>query len=373
MTLDAELAALEQAATVDVLDLNRALDRLAAPRPSAIADRRTPSLRRLQHRGNRRKSSDFGGHRKTRLERRAVVAAARADMTTDRWERIKQITGEALELEPGRREAFLAEACADDADLRAEVATLLAAEDPSGRFLEPDPPPDRIGPYRVVREIGRGGMGTVYEGRRADAQFEQRVAIKVVKRGMDTDAVLRRFYAERQILARLQHPHIARLFDGGITADGRPYFVMEYLEATALTAHCDARALSVHARIDLFIVVCDAVEYAHSHLVLHRDLKPANIVVDASGAPKLLDFGIAKLLDETDLAGMVTDAGQRAMTPLYASPEQRRGEPLTTASDVLARGLILQALIPDAARRGDLDRIVRKALEGRGAPVPARG
>src|SRR5207237_1844198 len=133
----------------------------------------------------------------------------------------------------------------------AEVSALLAAEDPTGRFLEPDRPPDRIGAYRIIREIGRGGMGTVYEGLRADAQFDQRVAIKVVKRGMDTDSVLRRFYAERQILARLQHPHIARLFDGGMTADGRPYFVMEYLEATPITTYCTERALSTSARVDL--------------------------------------------------------------------------------------------------------------------------
>jgi non-specific serine/threonine protein kinase/serine/threonine-protein kinase len=284
-------------------------------------------------------------------------------MTADRWERVKQIVGDALEIDAPLRSAFLADACGTDADLRAEVESLLAADDPGGRFLEPDRPPDRIGAYRIVREIGRGGMGAVYEGARADAQFEQRVAIKVVKRGMDTDAVLRRFHAERQVLARLQHPGIARLFDGGMTADGRPYFVMEYLDAAPITTYCEDRALAAGARVDLFASVCDAVEYAHGHLVLHRDLKPANIVVDGSGAPKLLDFGIAKLLDETDRSTTVTDAGHRAMTPKYASPEQLRGDPLTTASDVYALGLLLRELVPDAHRRGDLDRIIRKALE----------
>ena len=284
-------------------------------------------------------------------------------MTPERWERIKEITGEALELDAARRAAFVLQACGGDDELRAEVQSLLDAEDPSGRFLTPDRPPERIGAYRIVREIGRGGMGTVFEGARADAQFEQRVAIKIVQRGMDTDAVLRRFYAERQILARLQHPHIARLFDGGMTEDGRPYFVMEYLEASPITTYCETARLGTAARVDLFVTVCEAVEYAHSRMVLHRDLKPANILIDAAGSPKLLDFGIAKLLDATDPSGAVTDVGQRAMTPKYASPEQRRGEPLSTASDVFALGLLLKELVPDADRRGDLDRIVRKALE----------
>jgi hypothetical protein len=180
---------------------------------------------------------------------------------------------------------------------------------------------------------------------------------------MDSDAVLRRFYGERQVLARLQHPNIARLFEGGVTTDGRPYFVMEYLDARPITEYCDERAVTTNARVELLIAAADAVEYAHAHLVLHRDLKPANIVVDETGAPKLLDFGIAKLLDETDRSGLVTDAGLRVMTPLYASPEQRAGHPLTTASDVYALGLLLREVVADAGRRGDLDRIARKALE----------
>jgi eukaryotic-like serine/threonine-protein kinase len=284
-------------------------------------------------------------------------------VTPERWQHIKSIAADALEVEPSNRRAFVVEACAADADLLMEVESLLGAEDPTGRFLEPDSPPERIGVYRIIREIGRGGMGTVFEGHRADGQFEQRVAIKIVKRGMDTVAVLRRFFAERRILAMLQHPHIARLFDGGVTTDGRPYFVMEYLEASPITTYCESRDLSAAARVDLFIAVCDAVAYAHSHLVLHRDLKPANVVVDAAGAPKLLDFGIAKLLDDTDPAGALTEIGQRAMTPLFASPEQRRGEPLTTASDVFALGLMLGELVPVASRRGDLGRVMRKALE----------
>ncbi len=284
-------------------------------------------------------------------------------MTPERWQRITQIVGDALERDAGDRPAFIAAACAGDPELRADVESLLAADDPSGRFLEPDRPPERIGPYRIVREIGRGGMGTVYEAVRDDGRFEQRVAIKIITRGRDTAAVLRRFHAERRVLARLQHPNIAQLFDGGDTADGRPYFVMEYLaDALPITDYCRAHTLPTNARLTLFSTACDAVAYAHSHLVLHRDLKPANIVVDASGTPKLLDFGIAKLLDAAE-APTVTELSARAMTPEYASPEQARGEPLTTASDVYALGLVLRELIAEGDRRGDIARVVRMATE----------
>jgi non-specific serine/threonine protein kinase/serine/threonine-protein kinase len=322
-------------------------------------------------------------------------------MTPERWDQISQIAADALDipLSPNEtaRRAFVAQACAGDPELLAEVQGLLEAEDP-GNFLEPDPPPERIGVYRVVHELGRGGMGAVYLGERADGQFEQQVAIKIVKRGMDSRAVVNRFVAERQILARLQHPNIARLFDGGITPDGRPYFVMEYLEgAEPITSYCRRLELSVDLRIALFLSVCDAVEYAHRHLVLHRDLKPGNILVDAGGSLKLLDFGIAKLLEE-DGEAQPTELGSRAMTLQYASPEQMRGEALTTASDVYALGLLLYELLagrppyrvphhgpaeqvrvicetqpkrpsevaaaPFARKlRGDLDNVVLKALE----------
>ncbi len=236
--------------------------------------------------------------------------------------------------------AFIGSACAGDAELLGDVETLLRADEPGSTFLDLDRAPERLGAWRVVREIGRGGMGTVYLAERDDGQFEQRAAIKVIKRGMDTEAVLRRFYAERQILARLQHPNITRLLDGGMF-DNRPYFVMEYLEGEPLAEYCSRTAASLTQRITLFLKVCDAVEYAHRNLVLHRDLKPGNILVDSSGVPKLLDFGIAKLLE---LDGS-TEQTVLALTPQAASPEQVRGEALTTASDVYALGVLLFGLL----------------------------
>lgn len=317
-------------------------------------------------------------------------------MTADRWARLKQIVADALELEHDGRMSFVEQACGDDADLRNEVLTLLRADRPDSDFLNFDRAPERLGPWRIVRELGRGGMGTVYLAERADGHFEQRAAIKVIKRGMDSDAVLRRFYAERQILARLQHPNITRLLDGGLF-DGRPYFVMEYLEGEPLLDYCARRGLPLRARIALFLSVCDAVDYAHRNLILHRDLKGGNILVDSAGAVKLLDFGIAKLLTE-DGAAEQTVLPMQAFTPQAASPEQVKGEPLTTASDVYALGLLLYELLagkppyrvpanspvdmlnliceqpverpsflagPSGARqlRGDLDTIVLKALE----------
>ncbi len=261
-------------------------------------------------------------------------------MTAGRWERVKQIVGDALDLDRARRSAFIGSACAGDAELLGDVETLLRADEPGSTFLDLDRAPERLGAWRVVREIGRGGMGTVYLAERDDGQFEQRAAIKVIKRGMDTDAVLRRFYAERQILARLQHPNITRLLDGGMF-DHRPYFVMEYLEGEPLTEYCSRTAATIAQRITLFLKVCDAVEYAHRNLVLHRDLKPGNILVDSNGVPKLLDFGIAKLLE---LDGS-TEQTVLALTPQAASPEQVRGEALTTASDVYALGVLLFGLL----------------------------
>ncbi len=319
-------------------------------------------------------------------------------MTPERYRQIAQIAADALDtslhLDARSRAAYIAEACAGDPDLLAEVESLLAA-DHAGISLEPGVPA-RVGVYRVVREIGRGGMGWVYLAERDDGQFEQRAAIKILQRGIDPSGVSR-FFAERQILARLDHPNIARLFDGGMTPDGRPYFVMEYLDAEPVTIYCRRHALSIGERIKLFLSVCEAVEYAHRRLVLHRDIKPANILVDASGVPKLLDFGIAKAL-EPDGEAQLTELGSRAMTLQYASPEQLRGEPLSTASDVYALGLLLYELTaesppyrvpsgavaeqvrliceeqpkpaseiapPAVARRirGDLDRVILKAIE----------
>jgi serine/threonine protein kinase len=205
----------------------------------------------------------------------------------------------------------------------------------------------RVGAYTLIREIGSGGMGTVYLAVRHDDAFEKRVAIKILKRGMDSDSIVRRFRNERQILASLQHPYIASLLDGGTTAEGLPYFAMEYIEGRRIVDYCDAHQLDTSARIELFRTVCAAVQYAHQNLIIHRDIKPANVLVTPDGTPKLLDFGIAKLLNP-ELAGETiapTAAGPQLMTPEYASPEQVRGEPVTTATDVYSLGVLLYELL----------------------------
>ncbi len=204
-----------------------------------------------------------------------------------------------------------------------------------------------VGPYRIAREIGRGGMGTVYEALRADGEFQHRVAIKLVKSGLDTDSVLKRFRNERQILAQLDHSNIGRLLGGGTTEDGNPYFVMEYIEGQPLFQYCDAQNLNVHDRLRLFTQICDAVHYAHQKLVIHRDLKPTNILVSTTGSPKLLDFGIAKLLDPDLVSDTTpqTTLGVRLMTIEFASPEQVQALPVTYLSDIYSLGVILYELL----------------------------
>ena len=318
-------------------------------------------------------------------------------MTPERWRQIRAVFDAASALPAAERDAFLASAGEGDDELRREVESLLAAAeadpaflaDPaslSGLGLAEEPAPRlRIGPYRVVGELGHGGMGTVYAGLHEQGGFTRRVALKVIRRGMDSDLVLHRFLTERQILASLEHPLIARLYDAGTTEDGLPYFVMEQIEGRSLVADCDARHLTVAARIELFRQVCAAVQYAHQRLIVHRDLKPSNILVTAGGVPKLLDFGLATVLDPLDperaAAAAVTVAGARLMTPEYASPEQVRGDRVTTATDIYSLGAVLYELLtgrppragetepPSAAaprlRRllaGDLDTIVLKAL-----------
>jgi eukaryotic-like serine/threonine-protein kinase len=271
-------------------------------------------------------------------------------MDPETWARIKQIVNACLDMQPDDREAHARQACAGNTQLLAEVKSLLASHSEMGDFMassvldterEEIPSGGQIGPYRVLERIGEGGMGIVYRAVRV-TDFQMQVAIKVVKRGMDTSFVLRRFGNERQILAGLDHPNIARLLDGGATQDGRPYLVMDYIEGTPITEYAEGRSLAVSERLQLFRMVCAAVEYAHQNLVVHRDLKPGNILVTAEGVPKLLDFGIAKLLEpEAD----VTMTSLRLMTPECASPEQVLGQSITTATDVYALGVLLYYLL----------------------------
>ena len=270
-------------------------------------------------------------------------------MTPERWQRVKELFQASCELDASERGRWLAEACAGDDDLRREVERLLQSFSEAGDFIEQPAmaatttPEKRFGPYRVLRKIGHGGMGAVYLGVRDDDQYNKRVAIKVVQYG-DTEEILRRFRHERQILAGLDHPHIAKLLDGGTTPDGAPYFVMDYVEGLSLNEYCDANRLTISERLKLFRQVCSAVQYVHQNLVVHRDLKPGNILVTADGTPKLLDFGIAKLLKPEYFAGAqdATRVDLRLMTPGYASPEQIRGESVTTASDVYSLGIPLR-------------------------------
>ncbi|MEZ4586643.1 MAG: serine/threonine-protein kinase [Gemmatimonadales bacterium] len=288
------------------------------------------------------------------------------DSTAERFQEVKRLFDAALERSPETRDAFLDAECGPDTVLRQEVAELLAAahEDddpfeapaPAAFARLPEDPAEamigrRIGVYEVTGLIGFGGMGAVYEAVRADDTYQKRVAIKLIKRGMDTDLAVRRFKHERQILANLNHRNIAALLDGGVTEDGRPYFVMEYVEGEPITGYCDRQRLSVQARVELFRQVCNAVEHAHRNLVVHRDLKPGNILVAADGTVKLLDFGIAKLLgeEESPESAPLTRGGFRALTPEYASPEMVRGEPITTAADVYGLGVVLFELL--AGRR----------------------
>jgi serine/threonine protein kinase len=283
----------------------------------------------------------------------------------DNWQKVKVIFSEALEVPVKERAAFLDQVCGGHTELRDDVESLLSADEEAGEFIvEPAlveagftaderVVPDttvvgrRIGAYQIVRELGRGGMGAVFLAVRADAQFEKQVAIKIVKRGMDTDSILRRFVMERQILANLEHPNIARFLDGGTTEDGLPYFVMEYVNGEPITKHCDAKGLSPDERLMLFQKVCAAVQYAHQNLIVHRDIKPGNILITQEGTPKLLDFGVAKLLnpDWTSDRTEQTASVLRLMTPAYASPEQLRGLPINTATDVYSLGVVLYELL----------------------------
>jgi tetratricopeptide (TPR) repeat protein len=301
------------------------------------------------------------------------------------WQRVEAALEAALQAPAAERDAVLRRCCGSDAALQLEVQSLLDAHQAAGDFLEisassfasahlrPEPgelPGTVVGRYRLIEELGRGGMGTVWLAERADGQFEQRVALKLIKRGMDSDEILERFLRERQILARLEHPNIARLLDGGVSDEGRPYFVMEHVPGVPLTRYCAERRLSLEARLRLFVVVCRAVQYAHRNLVVHRDIKPANVLLPEAGEVKLLDFGVARLLSREGAAEPPTAAG--GMTPEYASPEQLAGKPVTTASDVFQLGNLLYELLtgqrpgapaPEQRPRGDLASITRRARD----------
>lgn len=276
-------------------------------------------------------------------------------MDTARWNALAAHFDAALALPPEQRRDYVERATADDPGLRAELQSLLRAHQSDPGFLEEQPVPearafsqalrpgDAVGAWRVVRLLGHGGMGEVYEVARADGQFEQRAAMKVMR--AESARFLDRFNAERQILARLEHPGIVRLLDGGMTGEGRPYAVMEYVEGEPITQWCEARSAPLRQRLDLFVQVCSAVQHAHEHLVVHRDIKPGNVLVDAAGRARLLDFGVAKLLG-TDVVDPAAGAATALLlTPDYAAPEQLTGDPITTSTDVHALGMLLFELL----------------------------
>ena len=296
--------------------------------------------------------------------------APEAPLTPAQWREIDQILDAVLEVPVEARDEYLTQLCGDSGRIREQVEVLLAAGEDAAEstFLRPlsggaegamlrsmaeNIPVEqlkagqKVGSYAIIRSIGRGGMGVVYLAERSYGQFKKQVALKVVKRGMDTDDILRRFQFERQLLASLEHANIARLLDGGITDDGLPFFVMEYVPGEPIDKYCDSRKLPIKERLKLFKTVCEAVQYAHRNLVVHRDLKPGNVLVTEEGEVKLLDFGIAKMLDNEAPMGTLpmTDAESRRMTPEYAAPEQVRGEGVTTATDVYALGVILYELL----------------------------
>ncbi len=302
----------------------------------------------------------------------------------ERWQRVRELFRGALELEPETRRSFLDQECRGDERLRADVELLLDSLERAGDFLEDPaaPSPDalledpyaglEVGPYRLEEKLGRGGMGVVYSARRIDREFQRRVAVKLLPPGEGSDEMVRRFRAERQILAALGHPHIAQLHDGGATPGGLPYLVMEHVDGLPIDEYCDAHALDTRQRLELFCDVCSAVHFAHQNLVVHRDLKPSNILVTGDGSVKLLDFGIAKLLHGEPAADRTATAFRR-MTPDYASPEQVTGAPVSTASDVYSLGVVLYRLLtgrlPHRVKTGSPAELVRAICDDE--PEPA--
>jgi serine/threonine protein kinase len=279
-------------------------------------------------------------------------------MNPTRWAKISEIIETALEKDETERSAYLTQVCGEDTALRQEIESLLSFEERTDVFENNQVNPiffgeeqldqsftgKQIGKYKTVKLLGEGGMGAVFLADRTDGEFEQQVAIKLLKQGFVSKIALNRFISERQILARLHHRFIAQLLDGGTTDEGVPYLVMEYVEGLPLLDYCEQHHLDLKSRLELFQKICSAVQYAHQHLVIHRDLKPSNILVTEDETPKLLDFGISKLVSP-DEDTMQTQTEFRALTPAYASPEQIRGEPISTASDVYSLGIILYELL----------------------------
>ena len=280
-------------------------------------------------------------------------------MTPERWLAIGELFDLALAAPTNERTALIDRVSGTDEEVRREVRSLLASHNAApGGFVQKRidvalesfhrtstaaAAPARVGPYRLVRELGRGGMGAVFLAERDDDEYRAKVAVKLVRPGMDTEFILARFRRERQTLARLHHPNISRLLDGGTTDQGLPYIVMEYIDGPWITTYAAQRKLGVEARLRLFLAVCSAVDYAHRNFIVHRDLKPGNILVDAGGVPKLLDFGICKLLVESVTAA--NDTVAPPLTPSYASPEQIRGEAATTSSDIYSLGAVFYELL----------------------------
>jgi eukaryotic-like serine/threonine-protein kinase len=331
-------------------------------------------------------------------------------MEPEYWRRVERVLDVALESDPTSWRDVLDQECEGDRNLREDVENLLSRYPTAQSFLEAPPieaaaaliaesrpttdvtyDGRRVGAYRIVRQIGRGGMSRVFLAQRADGEFEQQAALKLLRPGLDSDIDQHRFRAERQILASLNHPNIARLLDGGVGDDGRPYLVLELVDGEPIDRYCTEQRLNVRKRLDLFLAIADAVQYAHRRLIVHRDLKPSNIFVTSDGVVKLLDFGLAKLLEPSFSSddALPTRTGQRWMTPEYAAPEQIRGGSITTLTDVYQLGAVLYELLagrppfgsradsvhqlevaileddpPALARElhGDLDAIVRKAL-----------
>ena len=281
-------------------------------------------------------------------------------MQTIPWEEVREIVDAVLDLSPPERASYLESSCPNSV-IRRYVQSLILSYEQAGDFLEQSLSPfnetslheytswrgQRIGPYEILNEIGEGGMGTIYLARRADDHYDTQVAIKLVRRGFDSNFTVARFRAERQILANLDHPNIARLLDGGSTEDGQPYLVMGYIEGLPLDQYCDDHQLTIAGRLQLFRVVCSAVQFAHQNLVIHRDIKPSNILVTSDGTPKLLDFGIAKILDPETASPLKAEpaTAYRMLTPEYASPEQLSGAVITTASDTYSLGVVLYELL----------------------------